>query len=134
LRRERPTAKRLSNLDHIWIQPASGDAGGAVGAALELAHSQFGAARHAGVEHGRDSMRGSLLGPAFGDADIEAALKAKGLVYHRVENRATHDEAVAQALVEGLIIGRFDGPMEYGPRALGNRSILADPRRPDGQS
>ena len=126
--------QRLSNLDHIWIQPASGDAGGAVGAALELAHSQFGAARHAGVENGRDGMRGSLLGPAFGSADIEAALKAKGLVYHRVESRATHDEAVAQALVEGLIIGRFDGPMEYGPRALGNRSILADPRRPDGQS
>jgi len=79
-------------------------------------------------------MRGSLLGPAFESTEIEAALNAKGLVYHRVESRAAHDEAVAQALVEGLIIGRFDGPMEYDPRALGNRSILADPRRPDGQS
>jgi carbamoyltransferase len=76
----------------------------------------------------------ACLGPAFESTEIEAALNAKGLVYHRVESRAAHDEAVAQALVEGLIIGRFDGPMEYDPRALGNRSILADPRRPDGQS
>ena len=126
--------KRLPNLDHIWIQPASGDAGGAVGAALELAHSRFDAARHAGVAQGRDGMRGSLLGPAFDDDQIEAALRAKGLVYLRAEKRERHDQAVAQALADGLIIGRFDGPMEYGPRALGNRSILADPRRADGQS
>ena len=126
--------KRLPNLDRIWVQPASGDAGGAVGAALEVAYSQFGAARHGGVVRGRDGMRGSLLGPAFDDDQIEAALRAKGLIYHRVESRERHDEAVAQALADGLIVGRFDGPMEYGPRALANRSILADPRRPDGQS
>lgn len=126
--------KRLPNLEQIWIQPASGDAGGAVGAALELAHNKFAAVRHTGVARGRDGMHGSLLGPAFDNDRIEAALRAKGLVYHRVEHRERHDEAVTQALVDGLIVGRFDGPMEYGPRALGNRSILADPRRPDGQS
>jgi carbamoyltransferase len=123
----------MTELKGLWIQPAAGDAGGALGAALHVAHRHFGCARHAGI--GRiDAQKGSLLGPAYSDEQIERALKEEGLTYHAVADANAHSLRVAQALAEGQIVARFDGSMEFGPRALGNRSILADPRRPDGQS
>jgi carbamoyltransferase len=123
----------ITGLEELWIQPAAGDAGGALGAALHVAHSHFGCARlRAAVQ--TDGQQGSLLGPAFPDSEIEEALNAAGLAWHRVEDREAHTERAAAALAEGMIVGRFDGAMEFGPRALGNRSILADARRPDGQS
>ncbi len=125
--------RRLPELEGIWIQPAAGDAGGALGSALHVAHRHYAAPRHAGVGRG-DGQEGSLLGPAYSPAEIELALTEAGLVWHRVEDDDAHAGRVAQALADGLIVGRFDGRMEFGPRALGNRSILADARRPDGQS
>ena len=125
--------RELPRLDGIWIQPAAGDAGGALGAALHVAHLYFGCPRHAGV--GRtDGQKGSLLGPAFADAEIEKALGEACLCWHRVGDADTHTGRVAEALADGMIVGRFDGALEFGPRALGNRSILADARRLDGQS
>ena len=125
--------RRLPELENIWIQPASGDAGGALGAALQVAHAEYHCARHPNV--GRtDGQKGSLLGPAFGSEAVEKALGDAGLRYHVVPDKAEHTDRIADILAQGLIVGRFDGRMEYGPRALGNRSILADPRRPDGQS
>jgi carbamoyltransferase len=123
----------LAGLGELWVQPAAGDAGGALGAALQVAHRHFGSDRHTGV--GRtDGQRGSLLGPEFSDSEIERALNQAGLAWHRVEDWEAHTGSVAEALADGMIVGRFDGPMEFGPRALGNRSILADARRRDGQS
>jgi carbamoyltransferase len=125
--------RETAGLDALWIQPAAGDAGGALGAALHVAHSHFGCGRHSEV--GRcDAQKGSLLGPAFSASQINGALSEAGLSAHLVEDADAHAERVAEALADGMIVGRLDGPMEYGPRALGNRSILADPRRPDGQS
>ncbi|WP_202882549.1 carbamoyltransferase [Sinorhizobium meliloti] len=125
--------RELQGLDSIWIQPAAGDAGGALGAALHVAHRHFGAPRHAGVGKS-DGQQGSLLGPTFQDTEIEQALREAGLSWHRAPDEKAHDQRVVEALAAGQIVGRFAGRMEFGPRALGNRSILADPRRPDGQS
>ncbi len=126
--------REVEGLEHLWIQPAAGDAGGALGAALQVSHAMFGAPRHAGVGRGIDSQRGSLLGPAYDDAAAAAALAAAGVHFHPVPDCEARDALVVQALADGMIVGRFDGPMEFGPRALGNRSILADARRADGQS
>jgi len=125
--------RRLPELAGIWIQPAAGDAGGALGSALHVAHQHFGAPRQVNVGRG-DGQEGSLLGPVYSQDDIERALHASGIVWHVMEDDESHVAHVAQALAEGKIVGRFDGRMEFGPRALGNRSILADARRPDGQS
>jgi carbamoyltransferase len=125
-------AERLPELDGMWVQPAAGDAGGALGAALQVAHAAFGAPRHARVGHG-DAQQGSLLGPQFDAPAIEAALTAAGITYERTGGGDERAQRIAQALADGLIVGHFDGRMEFGPRALGNRSILADARRPDGQ-
>jgi len=125
--------REVEGLEATWIQPAAGDAGGALGAALHVAHRHFGCKRHASV--GRtDGQKGSLLGPAFSDVQIEEALRHAGLSWERVNDRSAHTDRVAQALAQGMIVARFEGAMEFGPRALGNRSILADARRPDGQS
>ena len=125
--------REVAGIDGMWIQPAAGDAGGALGAALHVAHRHFGCVRHAGV--GRtDGQKGSLLGPTFPDSQIKLVLGESGLSWHLVEDRDEYDSRVAQALADGMIVGRFEGAMEFGPRALGNRSILADARRPDGQS
>jgi carbamoyltransferase len=124
--------RTLPDMDDIWVQPASGDAGGALGAALQVAHAAFGAGRHAGVGR-HDAQQGSFLGPEFHAEEIEAVLCSFGLRWQVCADGARHDDRVARALADGLIVGRFDGRMEFGPRALGNRSILADPRRPDGQ-
>ncbi len=118
----------LPGLGNLWIQPASGDAGGALGAALEVAREGAATDRPSTT---RDTMSGGFLGPQFTDADICAALDAAGLVYEEVSDPARYADTVAGALAEGQVVGHFNGRMEFGPRALGNRSILADPRGKD---
>jgi carbamoyltransferase len=115
----------------LWIQPAAGDAGGALGVALLAWHRHFRQDRPA--PNGRDAMRGACLGPAFDEAEIEALLRASGARYRRLER----DERIACAadlLVQEKVIGWFNGRMEFGPRALGARSILGDPRSPRMQA
>nr|MBA3672675.1 hypothetical protein [Gemmatimonadaceae bacterium] len=111
---------------HVWVQPAAGDAGGALGAALLAAHRYFDAPREIA---GGDTMRGARLGPSFAPDACEAELAALGAVVHRLEEAPLLDRTAA-LLAAGQVIGWFDGPMEFGPRALGGRSILADPRDP----
>ncbi|MCI0484528.1 MAG: carbamoyltransferase [candidate division NC10 bacterium] len=111
--------------ERIWIQPAAGDAGGALGVALLVYHRYFGGARPS--NSGRDHMQGALLGPAFSDTQIEAFLKTRGAAYHRLDQEALVTE-VADMLAHEKVVGWFQGRMEFGPRALGNRSILGDPR------
>ncbi|SLN76846.1 carbamoyltransferase family protein [Roseisalinus antarcticus] len=117
----------LPGLDGLWIQPAAGDAGGALGAALDVARSRHGTDRPA-RKPGRDGMSASLLGPSYSDDEIRAALDAAGLVFEAPATPEALARETAEALAEGQIVGHFDGRMEFGPRALGNRSILADPR------
>lgn len=114
---------------NIWIQPAAGDAGGALGAALAVAYLYHQAPKEKSKS---DKMRGSYLGPAFSDAEIAARLKTAGAKFEQKDEKAVIDET-AQALADGKAIGWFQGRMEYGPRALGNRSILGDPRSPSMQ-
>lgn len=121
---------RESIFDQIWIQPASGDAGGAMGAALGAYHLMLNRPRAA--ESGRDSMKGSYLGPAYTLETIEQQLTRCGANYTIL----TEDEVIgraAHALAEGKAIGWMSGRMEFGPRALGGRSIIADPRSPTMQ-
>ena len=152
---------RDGRFDDIWIQPAAGDAGGALGAALTASHHLFGEPRPSvscgrsggrssppslETEHetgiippslppaacGTDAMRGALLGPAFSLDEIRAALDAAGARYETLGDDALID-ASAEALAAGQAVGWFQGRMEFGPRALGNRSILADARSPTMQ-
>lgn len=115
--------------DDLWVQPAAGDAGGALGAALFAHHRLLGGPRAA--DGRRDRMAGGFLGPAYDDAQIRAAADAAGLVGTEPADLA---DRVAGLLAEGKVVGRFDGPMEYGPRALGARSILGDARDPSMQA
>jgi len=115
----------------LWIQPASGDAGGALGVALLVHHRYFGGERQNGS--GKDRMQGSLLGPAYTDEEIEAFLHERGAPYSRLE-RETLIREVGEILSHEKVIGWFQGRMEFGPRALGNRSILGDPRSPKMQA
>ena len=158
----------------LWIQPAAGDAGGALGVAQLIAHRKFGRARvlRRGQEMAReeareevlvgaggggfaapparytntaasrgggddlafvDSMRGAYLGPEFPEAEIEAYLESVGAKYRKLD-RATMTETAADILADEKIIGWFNGRMEFGPRALGNRSIIGDPRSPRMQA
>ncbi len=117
----------LAELEGLWIQPAAGDAGGALGAALEVAHSR----RKVPVMRRTrkvDAMEGTGLGPAFTDATIHSALVTAGLSFEKIDDPATYAHDVATALADKQVVGHFDGRMEFGPRALGQRSILADPR------
>ena len=116
--------------DNLWIQPAAGDAGGALGAALLAWHRYLEKPRE---PKSRDSMGGSLLGPSFTDDEIEAELNVAGAVFQRL---APGDIAsrTAALLADENVVGWFQGRMEYGPRALGARSILADPRNPRMQA
>jgi len=116
---------------NLWIQPAAGDAGGALGVAQLIHYRHLGNARV--VVPGRDSMKGAYLGPAFTVDEIEAFLTATGAAYRRLEEPTLLD-SVAQLLAEEKIVGWFDGRMEFGPRALGARSILGDPRSPRMQA
>ncbi len=109
---------------NIWVQPAAGDAGGALGAALAGWHLYNGGAR---LATGADQMRGAFLGPSFGDDEIRHALEASGAAYERFEDDELLDR-VAEALSHGAVVGWFDGRMEFGPRALGARSIIGDAR------
>lgn len=118
--------------DDIWIQPAAGDAGGALGAALVAYYLHLQKPRQI-KNDGQDTMRGSYLGPSFSEQEIEEALKSIGAQYQKHSDE-TIIQLTAQDLAEGKAIGWMQGAMEYGPRALGNRSILADPRSVTMQS
>jgi carbamoyltransferase len=117
--------------DEVWIQPAAGDAGGALGAALAVAAERGAERVHLGS--GRDAMSGSLLGPAYSDDEIAAYFDAEGIPYSRLEPEELARQ-VAAGLAEGKIVGWHQGRMEFGPRALGARSIIGDPRNPVMQS
>jgi len=114
----------------IWIQPAAGDAGGALGVAQLIWHRYMGNERV--VEPGRDSMMGTYLGPEFSSDEIVDYLKSQKASY-RLLGREDLLETVAAILADGKVVGWFNGRMEFGPRALGSRSILGDPRSPEMQ-
>jgi carbamoyltransferase len=116
----------------IWVQPAAGDAGGALGAALAFHYSQPGARRT--VDDVHDAMQGTFLGPAYDDESIAAALAARGVPAERLPDVATVARRVAERVAGGAVVGVFQGRAEFGPRALGARSILADARSPEMQS
>jgi len=111
--------------DNIWIQPAAGDAGGALGAALSAWHLHHGKERTLSSE--RDAMKGSYLGPEFSDNEIEAELSVCGARYTKLSEDELI-EKVANALADEKAVGWMQGRMEFGPRALGGRSVIADPR------
>ena len=115
---------RDSAFQDIWIQPAAGDAGGAVGAALAAWHTELGNERRIQLP---DAMKGAYLGPSFEQDEIEQRLTACGAVFETVSEAEMIDHT-AHAMVEGKAVGWFQGRMEFGPRALGARSIIADPR------
>jgi len=117
--------EREGPFENIWIQPASGDAGSALGIALAAANL-LGDERVPARANGGDGMHGGYLGPAFDDNDIKAVLDAYGAVYERMDDDALIS-SVADALAADDIVGWFQGRMEFGPRALGNRSILGNP-------
>ena len=126
---------RDGRFDGVWIQPAAGDAGGALGAALAVSHRLLAQPRplmNDARNAGRDAMSGAYLGPDFGEDAIRGALDAAGARYSALTAGELLD-ATAAALADGKAVGWFQGRMEFGPRALGNRSILADARRPDMQ-
>ncbi|MER5631647.1 carbamoyltransferase family protein [Streptomyces nitrosporeus] len=118
--------------DEVWIQPAAGDAGGALGSALTVALARGADRGHLGT--GRDAMSGSLLGPAFTDEEIRTYLDGAGAVHTKAATDGELAATVAGRLAEGAVVGWFQGRMEFGPRALGARSILGDPRDPAMQS
>jgi carbamoyltransferase len=118
-------------VDKLWIQPASGDAGGALGAALAAYH-ELSETPRAPVNGAVDHMHGSYLGPAYGEASIEADLRGAGARFEVLDD-ADVVERTADALASGKAVGWMQGRMEFGPRALGGRSILADPRSPSMQ-
>jgi carbamoyltransferase len=124
---------RAGLFDGIWIQPAAGDAGGALGAALLAHHGYFEAPRTRTAGAG-DAQRGSYLGPRYSSAEILAFLERKGYPCHRIADRDERLALVAQALAAGKIVGWLSGRMEFGPRSLGARSILGDPRNPRTQA
>ncbi len=121
---------RSGLFDGIWIQPAAGDAGGALGAALAVWHRYLGRERRAGT---RDSQKATYLGPAYGEEEIEAFLRSGEITFRKL---AWPDlpAAVAGLIEKGKVIGWFQGRMEFGPRALGSRSIIGDPRSREMQS
>ncbi len=122
---------REGPFERIWIQPAAGDAGGALGVALAIHHKVLGEPRRPRSEG--DGMRGSYLGPSYTDAETAAYLDSVGAVYERLDETALV-ERVAQLLADAKIVGWHQGAMEFGPRALGGRSILGDPRSTTMQS
>jgi carbamoyltransferase len=110
--------------DKIWIQPASGDAGGSLGSALALWHNELDQKRYI---NNKDAMKGSFLGPSFNDDDCINTFKSSGAIFKKYD----YDDMIkiaAKALSEGKALGWFQGRMEFGPRSLGARSIIADPR------
>jgi len=120
--------RQAGHFRDIWIQPAAGDAGGALGAALAATHLFLGQERKR--PEGHDAMHGTYLGPSFEQPEIERRLRAAGAVFTTADDETALLAAVVDALVQEKAIGWFQGRMEFGPRALGSRSILADPRSP----
>jgi carbamoyltransferase len=118
---------REGPFQHLWVQPAAGDAGGSLGVAALVWHRHMGGDRK--VTPGRDAMKGSYLGPCFTEGEMEAALVRQGARFVRLDRPTLH-RRVAEELARGQVIGWFNGRMEFGPRALGARSILGDPRNP----
>ena len=117
--------------EDIWIQPASGDAGGSLGAALGYWHKDLGQKRV--VKKQSDSMKGSYLGPSFSNDIIEKELKNLKAKFKKISNDEEMSQFIAKKLSEQKTVGWFQGRMEFGPRALGARSILADPRSSEMQ-
>jgi len=122
---------RDTPFERIWVQPAAGDAGGAVGGALFVWHQLLGNER---APSDRDRQRGSFLGPHYSRDDILVTLAGHGAAYRLVDDEVELCDLVAGLLAEGNVVGWFHGRMEFGPRALGARSILGDPRGPRMQS
>ena len=122
---------REGPFERIWIQPAAGDAGGALGVAELIWHRHM---RHNRVIPPKgDGMHGAYLGPSFSPDEIQAYLNSVGAVYERLDEKTLYQRA-GRLLADGRIVGWFDGRMEFGPRALGARSILGDPRSPKMQA
>ncbi|MCB9592309.1 MAG: carbamoyltransferase [Sandaracinaceae bacterium] len=121
---------REGPFERIWIQPAAGDAGGALGAALFAWHQLFDGKR---TPMSPDSQKGSLLGPEYSDAEIEAFLDGIGAVYTHYDDEDALCERVAELIATENVVGHMAGRMEFGPRALGARSILGDPRSTEMQ-
>ncbi len=127
---------REGPFERLWIQPAAGDAGGALGVAQLVWHRHFKAPRHVATSRSgepRDAMKGAYLGPSFSNAEIERFLGQVGAPFEKLEPKSIPFR-VAEILSEGAIVGWFNGRMEFGPRALGSRSILGDPRNPRMQA
>jgi len=122
---------RRNTYKDIWIQPAAGDAGGAVGAALAAWHIDLGKERQ--VPAGMDAMRGSYLGPEYGADEIHRVIRRHEAPYRQYQDFDVLLQDVARLLDQGQVVGWFQGRMEWGPRALGNRSILGDARKPEMQ-
>lgn len=123
---------REGPFDKIWIQPASGDAGGALGCAQMVWHHLLGNERD--LQPDTDSQKASLLGPEFGREEILAALREKDVEFVEYQDEEELTERVAELAATENVIGWFQGPMEFGPRALGSRSIIGDARSPKMQS
>jgi carbamoyltransferase len=123
---------REGPFEDIWIQPAAGDAGGALGAALYTWYCYLGNKRQVRSDH-RDFQRGSYLGPVFSNAEIEKFLQAKNISYKKLSD-AEIPATIAELIAKENVIGWFEGRMEFGPRALGSRSIIGDARSPKMQS
>lgn len=116
---------RSGVFDDIWIQPAAGDAGGALGSALFVHYQLLDNPR---ITTGDDFQNGSLLGPSFTNDEIRAFLDKQGLVYRYVEDESALLKETVKAMINGMVVGWFHGRMEFGPRALGSRSIIGDAR------
>ena len=121
---------REGPFEELWIQPAAGDAGGALGCALATWHEYLDQPRSCGTQ---DAMQGAYLGPAFTDAEARESLESVGAVYNTLEASELYS-SVAELLAKGNVVGWFQGRMEFGPRALGARSIIGDPRNIEMQS
>jgi carbamoyltransferase len=117
--------------ENIWIQPAAGDAGGALGVALFIWYQLLNQPR---TPVQSDSQRGSLLGPTFSDSQIKQFLDSVGARYTRIDDDQELCDCIADEIAAGRVVGWFQGPMEFGPRALGSRSLLGDPRNPEMQT
>ncbi len=122
---------RETPFENIWVQPAAGDAGGALGVAMLIWHQLLGNARQPGSP---DGQHGSRLGPRITSHEARAALDDAGVDYTQISDEQTLCDRVAELLAEGKVVGWAQGRMEFGPRALGGRSILGDPRSPKMQS
>ncbi|MCX5823854.1 MAG: carbamoyltransferase [Deltaproteobacteria bacterium] len=118
--------------ENIWIQPAAGDAGGALGAALAAYHQYYGAERAIADNH-HDTMQGAYIGPEFSDLDTELMARKFKAIFHHIDDFEKMIDIVTDHLNDGKVVGWHQGRMEWGPRALGNRSILGDARNKEMQ-